>query len=214
MNVLLRLAAALLALTLLAGVVYLGILSGRDAKYVVWFGIASAIVAPIGLTLFGYAFRSGERNLIQRLSKVPEIERLILEAKTQEDKIQLLEAERGRLVEVVKIESRRQAIRDRIESLENDAVRIIRDLKNLDAEARLIEEQITDSPVAEEIKALHERVRARQEGDVVIRLGRRVYRIDRDIIKAFPAGSGNLVLAYFRVMERVLDYVRARNRGG
>jgi len=73
MNVLLRLAAALLALTLLAGIVYLGILSGRDAKYVVWFGIASAIVAPIGLTLFGYAFRSGERNLIQRLSKVPEI---------------------------------------------------------------------------------------------------------------------------------------------
>lgn len=137
-----------------------------------------------------------------------------MEAETQEDKIQLLEAERGRLVEVVKIESRRQAIRDRIESLENDAVRIIRDLKNLDAEARLIEEQITDSPVAEEIKALHERVRARQEGDVVIRLGRRVYRIDRDIIKAFPAGSGNLVLAYFRVMERVLDYVRARNRGG
>lgn len=213
MNVLLRFAAALLALTLLAGVVYLGILSGRDPKYVVWFGIASAIVAPIGLTLFGYAFRSGDRNLIQRLSKVPEIERLILEAKTQEEKIQLLEAERARLVEVVKIESRREAIRDRIESLENDAVRI-RELKNLDAEAASFEEQITDSPVAEEIKALHERVRARQEGDAVIRLGRRVYRIDRDIIKAFPAGTGNLVLAYFRVMERVLDHVRTRNRAG
>jgi hypothetical protein len=214
MNVLLRFAAALLALTLLAGVVYLGILSGRDAKYVVWFGIASAIVAPIGLTLFGYAFRSGDRNLIQRLSKVPEIERLVLEANTQEEKIRLLEAERARLVEVVKIESRREAIRDRIESLENDAVRIIRELKNFDTEAASVEEKITDSPVAEEIKALHERVRARQEGDVVIRLGTRVYRIDRDIIKAFPFGTGNLVLAYFRVMERLLDHVRTRSHGG
>jgi len=210
MKVLQRFAAALLALALLAGVVWLGILSGRDARYVVWFGIASAIAAPIGLALFGSAFASGDRNLVQRLSKVPEIERLISEAKTQEDRIKLLQAERARLVEVVKIESRRQAIRDRIDSLENDAVRIIRELKNLDAEAALLEEEIADSEIAEEIKALHERVRARQEGDVVLRFGTRVYRIDRDIIKALPFGTGNLVLAYFRVLEPFLDRLRHR----
>ncbi len=214
MEIIKRLAAALLAIALLAGVVYLGIPSGRDNRYVIWFGIASAIVAPIGLTLFGYALTSGNRDLIQRLSKVPEIERLISEAKTQEEKIALLEAERVRLVEVVKIESRRQAIRDRIESLENDAVRIVRELKNLDDEARALDETISMSPAAEEIQRLHDRVRARQEGDVVIRLGRHVYRIDRDIVKALPFSSGNLLLAYFRVMERFSERWRNRRDAG
>lgn len=214
MKILKRLAAALLALALLAGVVYLGILSGRENKFVVWFGIASAIVAPVGLTLFGYALASGDRDVIQRLAKVPEIERLISEAKTQEEKIALLEAERARLIDVVKIESRRQAIRDRIESLENDAVRIIRELKNLDDEAAAIEEKISESPATEEIQRLHERVRARQEDDVVIRIGRRVYRVDRDIIKALPFSLGNFVLAYFRILEGFSGWWRHRRSTG
>ncbi|HEX4675605.1 MAG TPA: hypothetical protein VH209_09775, partial [Steroidobacteraceae bacterium] len=50
-----RLSAMLVAIGLLAGVIYLGILSGQDSKFVVWFGIASAIAAPIGLSLLAYA---------------------------------------------------------------------------------------------------------------------------------------------------------------
>jgi hypothetical protein len=207
-----RLVAVVLGLILLAGVVWLGILSSRENKYVVWFGIASAIVAPIGLTLFGYAVSSRNSDLIQRLSRVPEIERLISDAKTQEEKIALLETERKRLVEIVKIESRRQAIRDRIESLENDAVRIVRELKNLDDEAATIEQAISVSPATREIQALHERVRARQAGDVVLRIGSRVYRVDRDIIKAFPFGMGNILLAYFRGLGQVSEWLRNRRR--
>ena len=55
MNLLKRLIAVLFAIGLLAGTVYLGIRSGEDSKFVVWFGIASATAAPIGLALFGYA---------------------------------------------------------------------------------------------------------------------------------------------------------------
>ena len=85
-----RALAALLALAALAGVVYLGILSGKHAKFVVWFGIASAIAAPLGLSLLAYAVFRGDREVIEGLSKVPEIARLISEAKTQEERIRLL----------------------------------------------------------------------------------------------------------------------------
>jgi hypothetical protein len=47
LNMINRLSAMLVAIGLLAGVIYLGILSGQDSKFVVWFGIASAIAAPI-----------------------------------------------------------------------------------------------------------------------------------------------------------------------
>ena len=214
MEIIRRAGAAIFAVTLLADVVYLGILSGRDARYVVWFGIASAIAAPLGLTLFGYALSSQDRDLIQRLSKVPEIDRLISEAKTQEERIKLLEVEHARLVEVVKLESRRQAIDDRIQSLESDAVRIIRELDNLRDEAATLEIEIGDSPVSAEIESLRARVRARTEGDVILRVGSSIFRIDRDIAKALPFGMGNMLLAIARLDARFTEWKQRRRRAG
>jgi len=151
---------------------------------------------PVGLNLFTYAFRRSDREIIQQLAKVPELERLIQQAKTQEEKIQVLEAERSRLTEIVKIESRRQAALDRIDSLEGDAVRILAELKNLHRELILIDERVGESAISEEIRRLRERIKAREDGDVILRLGSRVYRIDRDIIKALPL-LGNPFIAYF-----------------
>ena len=195
--------SALVATGLVTGTVYLGIQSGKDNRFVVWFGIASATAAPVGLALFGYAISRSDDEIIQRLSKVPEIERLIEQAKTQEEKIQVLEVERSRLAEIVKIESRRQAALDRIDSLERDAVRILAELENLDRELILIDEQVGESAISEEIRRLRERVKAREDGDIILRLGSRVYRIDRDIIKALPFGLGNPLIAYFRIAEKL-----------
>jgi hypothetical protein len=213
MKLFLRFGAALLALALLAGVIYLGVLSGGNPKFVVWFGIASAIAAPVGLSLLGYVLSRSDADLIQRLAKVPEIERLVAEAKTHEDKVRVLEAEQARLVEIIRIESRRQATLDRIESLERDGLRIIDELDNLYEERRVLEVAAGKSLVNEEIERLRERVRVRDRGDVVFRLGRRAYHIDRDIIKALPFGSGALLLAYFRVVERFQRSIDARHRG-
>ena len=203
MNLLKRLIAVLFAIGLLAGTVYLGIRSGEDSKFVVWFGIASATAAPIGLALFGYAISSSDGELIQRLAKVPEIEKLVEQAKTQEDKLRVLEAERTRLAEIVRFESRRQTALDRIDSLEHDAVRILGELDCLEDELILLDEQIGESAASDEIRRLRERVKAKEDGDVILRIGRRMYRIDRDIIKALPFGLGNPLLAYFRIAENL-----------
>lgn len=203
MTLIRKIISALIATGLITGTVYLGIQSGKDNRFVIWFGIASATAAPVGLNLFSYAISRSDRKIIQQLAKVPEIERLIEEAKTQEEKIQVLEAERSRLAEIVKIESRRQAALDRIDSLERDAVRILTELENLDRELILIDEQVGESAISEEIRRLRERIKAREDGDVILRLGSRVYRIDRDIIKALPFGLGNPFIAYFRIAERL-----------
>jgi predicted XRE-type DNA-binding protein len=198
-----KIISALIATGLVTGTVYLGIQSGKDNRFVVWFGIASATAAPVGLALFGYAISRSDDEIIQRLSKVPEIERLIEQAKTQEEKIQVLEVERSRLAEIVKIESRRQAALDRIDSLERDAVRILAELENLDRELILIDQQVGESAISEEIRRLRERVKAREDGDVILRIGSRVYSIDRDIIKALPFGLGNPLIAYFRIAAKL-----------
>ena len=89
---------------------------------------------------------------------------------------------------------------DSIKSLEGDATRILAELENLDRELILIDEQVGESAISEEIRRLRERIKAREDGDVILQLGSRFYRIDRNIIKALPFGSGYLLIAYFAEM--------------
>jgi hypothetical protein len=123
---------------LLAATILLVIQSGKDSLFVVWFGLASAIAAPLLLAQFALIFNRWDSEIITRLAKVPEIERLVNEARSQEEKIQLLEEERLRLADIVPFESRRQAILDRIDSLERDATRILDELAFLDKEVVVI----------------------------------------------------------------------------
>jgi len=157
-----------------------------------------------------HAIGSSDGELIQRLAKVPEIEKLVEQAKTQEDKLRVLEAERARLAEIVRFESRRQSTLDRIDSLEHDAVRILGELNCLDEELKILDEQVGESAASEEIRRLRERVKARGDGDMILRIGTRVYRIDRDIIEALPFGLGNPLLAYFRIAV-ILEKHRLRS---
>ena len=64
--------------------ILLGIQSGKDSRFVVWFGLASAIAAPLGLAQIASIFNRWDSEIITRLAKVPEIERLVNEARTQE----------------------------------------------------------------------------------------------------------------------------------
>jgi len=205
-----RVGAAIGAMALIAGVAYLGWLSSKSSAYVWWFGVAAALAAPIGLTLLGLALNGSDSDVIKRLAKVPEIERLIAEAKSHEEKIKLLEAEREKLIDIVKLESRRQAIVDRVTSLESDAVRILVELENLDQEQQDLDIKIGSSNVSKEIARLRERVRARERGDLVIRVGGFVYQIDRDIVKGLPFGAGSLILAYVKLIQRSISWFRTR----
>jgi len=69
--------SASIAICLIGETVYLGFQSLKDNRFVIWFGLASAIAVPVGLNLFTYAFRRSDRENIQQLAKVPEIEKLI-----------------------------------------------------------------------------------------------------------------------------------------
>jgi hypothetical protein len=79
----------IIGVLLIAVVVSLGIKAAQDSFYVTWFGIASAILAPLAFAIIGYGFKMDERQLFQQLSKVPEIDKFIKEASTQEERIAL-----------------------------------------------------------------------------------------------------------------------------
>ncbi|MDB4948421.1 MAG: hypothetical protein JWM27_1070 [Gemmatimonadetes bacterium] len=194
MKALRRVLSLVLALGILAGVIQLGIRSGKNPNYVVWFGIASAIAAPLGLALLGSAF-SRNNGIIERLSKVPEIERMISEAESREERIRLLEQQHERLVATVRLESRRQAAVERRVVLENEALRLIEELRFVDEEIAMLDGNVEDGPARAEVLKLYERVRARRTNDVVFQLAGKFYRIDVAAISALLPIAGPIVNA-------------------
>src|SRR5215210_2747906 len=190
---------------LLAGVVWLGLKSTSDTTFVVWFGLASAILAPTGIAMIGYAITGGQREVLQRLSKVPEIDKLISEAKTQEERIQLLEEERSRVLEAVQLETRRQTLLTRKASLEDEGIRVLEALEAVEDELRSLEVDIEASTVKEEIQRLNERLRARQRGDIVVRLGDTYVEVSRDLVRSLPLFPGIFTEVMLRFTEALAE---------
>jgi hypothetical protein len=184
--VLKRIAAFVIGAGLLTVVVWLGFKTTSGPVYIVWFGLASAILAPTGVATIGYALTGGQREVLQRLSKVPEIDKLISEANTQEERIRLLEEERSRLLEAVQLETRRQTLVTKKAVLEQDGVQILNELQAVERELGHLEMDIEASTVREEIKRLNERLEARQRGDIIIRLGETYVSVSRNLVRSFP----------------------------
>lgn len=212
-----RILSLLLGIGLIAVVVYLGLRARNEQAFVIWFGLAAAILTPIGLTAIGYSLSAGNRQVLERLSKVPEIERLISEAQSQEEKIRLLAQERSRLIEIVELEARKQSLITRKESLEQDSIRILKELEAIDEELSEVDINVESSPVTEEIRRLQDRINARREGDLIFRFGSRRFIVRRSMLFNLPFGG--VLFEYYKLgmslnnsIYDFLDLFRTKSR--
>jgi hypothetical protein len=212
-----RIAAFVIGAGLLTVVVWLGVKTTSGPVYIVWFGLASAILAPTGIATIGYALTGGQREVLQRRSKVPEIDKLISEANTQEERIRLLEEERSHLLEAVQLETRRQTLVTKKATLEQDGAQILNELQAVERELSHLEMDIEASTVREEIERLNERLAARQGGDMIIRLGETYVSVSRNLVRGFPLSAflllpGTLAEGILRSLES-LSPVMLRSAG-
>lgn len=197
--------AILVGLGLLGLVYKLGVMSLTDPSYVLYFGLASAIIAPVGLSLIGYSFKRNDQHVLAELAKVPEIDKLTKEAKSQEEKIALLEQERAKLAEIVRLEARKQALSNRKELLESDAVRILEELRLVDEEITQLDRTVEASSVTEEVRQLQERIEARKKGDIVVRLGSRYFVLTRRLINSLPFPLDEILILYVRLISSLIS---------
>lgn len=183
-----RLLSIVLGLALVTVVVWLGFQARNDQAFVLWFGLAAAILAPTGIASIAYALRAGDREVLKQLARVPEIERLIEAAKSQEEKVRLLQQEREQLLATVQLEARREALLHQKGGLEKEAVRILDDLEIVERELATVSEEIQASPAVEAIVRLREKMHAIRRGDMVFRIGKQYFTLDRDLVLSLPLG--------------------------
>jgi hypothetical protein len=204
----------LLGLLLLAIVVWLGINSAKDSSFIVWFGLSSAILAPLALASIGYAFKPDERKIYQDLSKVAkiaQIDELIEKAQTLEEKVELLKQERAHLTDIVKVEARRQMLVNSKKLLEKEIERISKEYSAIEEEIKLLDIRIEDSPAREELERIRKKIKQRKKGDIaVIRFGKREFSFDLHYDLLFPLGG--MVSLILKLIEFLQN--KFRKKGG
>lgn len=201
----------IIGLGLIAVVVFLGMKAAKNPSFVVWFGLSAAILAPIAFAVISYGFSTDERRLFKELAKVPEIDKLIKEAKTKEEKIALLEQERARLDEIIQVEARRQMLTAKQDSLEKEILRVLNDYKAVEDELKIMDIKIDESPAFQEIERIQQRIKDRRKGKVfVIKFGKREITLrENDLSNLFfPSQS------IFLLMLTLVEYVQQRFEKG
>lgn len=205
----LRLLTFLFGLLLLSGVSWLGYLSGSDPKIIPWFGIAAAIAAPLGLTALAYGIKGRKEKVLDDLKKVPEIQRLIVEAKTREEQLRILEAEHNKLSSIIASESRRQTLESRRVSIEDEARRLVQEADAIDKELLLLNNNAEKGLISRaSIEELSKLIRARTKGDIILRFGSRNFIIERDLFLAIPGGS--FFYNYMRLLQYISDFLKKK----
>lgn len=186
-------------------VVFLAIKATSTPSLVIWFGLASALLVPLGLASMGYTFTAGNKKIFEKLSKVPEIEKLVKEAESQEERIRILKEDRSRLLEVVELEARKQALVSRRESLEKDGIRIVQGLDNVIERLKEVDSDLAAVPLSDEVKTLRERIRAKRRGDIVFRIFGKEFIIDKDVLSNLPFGG--VLLSYAKGFETIYELI-------
>jgi hypothetical protein len=211
MKTIIKAISFLFGAALIAVVIWLGFLTANNQspQLVAVFGIASALVAPIGLALIGYVFTSNDPAVINRLAKVPEIEKLIAEANSQEEKIRLLEKQKEQLAEIIQFETRRQSLINRKEANQREAIRLLDELKAIEEELSNLNITLNENvEIAAELEALRERIDARQHGDIIFAIGGTSFRLDAKLIRSIP--SGWLIYDTLQLIKKLTDWVTAK----
>lgn len=143
-------------------VVFLGIKSTENNTFVVLFGLACALIAPVGISCITSVFNVGNKETLKKLLKVPQIDELIQKAETQEEKIKLLEDERKQLSNIVKYETLKYAALERRKYLEDEAKNILEEYEKIEKEIEQLnlekkEERLSNKVIDELYRKLEDR---------------------------------------------------------
>lgn len=191
-----RFISFIFGLLLITSVAAFGFFAQGLPSFVILFGLASAILIPLGFAAIGFSLNAGSRLVTSKLAKVPEIDRLIAEAESQEERVKLLRVQRKRLLDVLEFETKLHALQARRNLLESNATNLLQELNGLDSQIATLDEQVAQSPLHGEVKQLQQRVMARHQRDIVLNAFGKQIVISREDISSVP-----FLAAYIDVID-------------
>ena len=145
------------------------------------------ISIAVAILLFQVGRSIKTESTINELSKVPHIKKLIEEAKTEEEKIKVLEEEKEKLVEHIEIESKRMFLIKRLEDLDErlkDGYKrltpLLNEIEIHEKELKQINDSYSSSISLKEIEKIRDRIEAKREGKLFLKIGKKEFEINTE----------------------------------
>ncbi|MBC8753376.1 hypothetical protein H2O64_01755 [Kordia sp. YSTF-M3] len=182
--------------------VWLFFLAKEDNTYLLLFGLATAVLIPIGITLttYGFNFKNRETtNKLSQLTKITEIDTLLNKAKSKEDQLELLKTEYQNLENNLRFNSEKIALQIRKEQLHKQAKEILKELGSIDKEIGIINSKFDDSNLPNEVQLLRERVFKKEVA--IIRIGKKEIIYKRNF--AAPIGPFPIDEVIFELVKKI-----------
>lgn len=157
------------------------------------FGLLCTFIAPSGINWIKSGIRK-DKIILEKLSKVPDISRLIAEAESHETKIENLKKFENQIQNIIRYEVTKKTALDKQKYLESEAKKIITEWKEIDNQLIELEgnidkikERLDES---EYIKELYIRLSANRDGKEVIKLFGQYFSIDiNELYGMLPFGN-------------------------
>ena len=147
-----RILSAIIGFIFVGIVIFLGVNSGIDSRFIIPYGLASALIAPLGISALGYSIRKEDPTL-KRLALIPEIDNLIEKAETESQKIKRLKREKEELLAYIKTDTKRIALLERKKLLELDIQRSYEEYVKVNTELiALVGEELDIQEMSSEIR--------------------------------------------------------------
>jgi len=172
------------------------------------------LVVTISIALAILFFQVGRsiktESTINELSKVPHIKKLIEEAKTEEEKIKVLEEEKEKLIEHIEIESKRMFLIKRLEDLDErlkDSYKrltpLLNEIEIHEKELKQINDSYSSSISLKEIEKIRDRIEAKREGILFLKFGKKEYEINTEYLNFFPSFLREFIIAYIKLLNKI-----------
>ncbi|MCK5108704.1 MAG: hypothetical protein KAR25_03350 [Methanosarcinales archaeon] len=177
--------------------------------YTLW--VAISITLAIAFFQVGRSIKT--EHILNALSKVPQIEKKIDEAKTTEEKIKVLEEEKEKLLEYIEIESKRMFLIKRLEDIDErlkDGYKHLTPLLNeidiLENELNQINDSYSSSISLKEIEKIRDRIEAKREGKLFLKIGGKEYEIATEYLNFYPPFLLEFTNAYIKLLNKILTW--------
>lgn len=197
-------------LPILVGLGFLGLaiwlffLAKNDNTYLLFFGLGTAILIPISLSLIGFGFNFRHRQVnekLSELSKINDIQILLDKAKTTEEKIEILKTEYQNLEKNLRYNNEKISLELRRDDLIKKAQEIIKELDSINNELEIVDSNLSGFEIPMEVELLRERVFKKQVA--IVRYKNKGYYYYRYTLPNFgPIPLDDLIFKIFKTIEK------------
>jgi len=195
-----KLISFILGALLVGLIAYLGYYTTTHSNFVIWFGVITALLAPLSFEFLLYPFRSKDKKLIKELSKVPQIENLIQEAKDSEAKVLLLEKQQKDLDKLISYESKRRTLLAERQIWILQAEESLKAIGKLDENIELLTSEKQNLP--EHLKSLQENIKKIETEDISFTISGKNFTLKKKSFDSFPL-YGKLLFEIIKLFERL-----------